>query len=86
MDIFYISINKSKHSLLHIIDEGTYFRGATKPRKVDTNSIWHALIKCWASIYTGLPNRTIVDQGSSFGDSFILMAELDDFKVERTYI
>ena len=53
---------------------------------VVVSTIWNALIKCWTSIYTGLPNRIIVDQGSNFGESSIRLAALDGIKVERTGI
>lgn len=86
MDIFYITIKKCKYSILHIIDEGTHFSAATKLKNMETSTVWNALIKCWTSIYTGLPNRIIVDQGSNFGEPFIRLASLDGIQVERTGI
>ena len=86
MDVFYITIKKTKYTILHIIDEGTRFSSAVRLKNMETKTVWNALITSWTSIYTGLPNRIIVDQGSNFGDSFIRMASLDGIQVERTGI
>lgn len=49
---------------------------------METSNAWISLIKCWTSIYIGLPNKIIVDQGSNFGDSLIGIADLDGINVE----
>ena len=35
-------------------------------------------------IYTGLPNRMLVDQGSAFGKSFISLGAISNVEVDRT--
>ena len=82
MDIMYIKGDP----ILHIVDEGTHFSAAQFPPAVSTDSVWQALLKCWGAIYTGLPNRALLDQGSQFGQLFIDIAKIHDIKVENTGI
>ena len=42
------------------------------------------ILKCWATIYTGLPHRMLVDQGSAFGDSFVNIGRMHNVDVQRT--
>lgn len=72
--------------VLHVVDEGTRFSAARFLDDESTATIWKNLIKCWVSIYTGLPNRIIVDQGSHFGPSFVHMAHLRGLNVEHKCI
>ena len=60
MDIMYINGDP----ILHIVDEGTHFSAEKILPAVSTDSVWQALLKCWGAIYTGLPNRALLDQGS----------------------
>lgn len=53
---------------------------------VSTNDVWQTFVQGWASIYTGLPNRILTDQGSQFGDRFIQSARLAGVGVTRTGI
>lgn len=48
--------------------------------------MWYEIIKCWTKILTGLPNRTIVDQGFNLGEYFIRLASLDGIMIEGTGI
>lgn len=72
--------------VLHVVDEGTRFSAARFLDDESTATVWKTLIECWVAIYTGLPNRIIVDQGSNFGPSFIHMAHLRGINVENTGI
>lgn len=82
LDLMYIE----GKPVLHIIDESTKFSAARfiPNKKVDT--IWKTLIKCWVSIYTGMPNRMLVDRGSEFGNLFINLAAENNIKVDKTGI
>lgn len=82
IDIMYIG----NDPVLHVVNEGTRFGAARFLRDVSTKTIWTTLLECWATIYTGLPNRIIVDQGSQFGDLFISIGEASNVMVERTGI
>lgn len=67
IDIMYLG----NDPVLHIVDEGTRFSAATFLSSCSSEVIWKSLLKCWATIYTGLPNRILVDQGSELGKSGI---------------
>ena len=70
--------------VLHMIDEGTHFSAAQFLPNISTQTIWTTIIQSWATIYTGLPHRIMVDQGSCFGDSFMYIGAAHNIKIERT--
>lgn len=76
MDEFYISYKKLKYAIFHLIDAENHINAAFRLKNMETTNVWNVLIKCCTSIYTELPNRIIVDKGSHFGDSFIIIAAL----------
>lgn len=80
MDIMYIG----NAPILHIVDEATRFSAARFLPKVSSDCIWRVLLECWATIYTGLPNRILTDEGSQFGEKFIHLAKLSNVEVNRT--
>lgn len=82
MDIMYMG----NQPVLHIVDEVTHFSAATFLTSASAESVWTAFIICWASIYSGLPNRILTDQGSKFGEKFIQLARFSDVEVDRTGI
>lgn len=63
LDVMYIG----GKPVLHIVDEGTKFIAARFLLDVSTKTVWRTLLEIWVKIYTGLPNRMVVDQGSAFG-------------------
>ena len=46
--------------------------------------IRESILYCWAALYTGLPHKVIVDQGSQFQKTFAELATLHDISVEQT--
>lgn len=78
MDIMYID----SCPVLHILDEGTRFSSARFIPIQSTTSIWKTMRKCWASIYTDLPNRIMVYQGSAFGKGAIFAETAAQSNVE----
>ena len=70
--------------VLHIVDEGTRFSAARFVPDVSTNTIWSTILDCWALIYTGLPNRMLVDQGTHLGDAFKNLGALANISVDST--
>ena len=80
LDVMYVD----GKPVLHIVDEITKFRAAKFLPDVSTKNIWRTLLEIWVMIYTGLPNRMIVDQGSAFGGLFVDLAALGNVEVERT--
>lgn len=82
MDIMYID----NRPILHIVDASTHFSAARFLPNVSVKTIWSVLVDCWFCIYTGLPNRILVDQGTSFGESFVQLARASDVQVNKTGI
>ena len=82
LDIMYINGN----AILHIVDDGTHYSAARFLPDVSTKTIWKTILECWATIYTGLPNRMLVDQGSAFGPLFISIGAMSNIEVQRTGI
>eukprot|EP00171_Calliarthron_tuberculosum_P004009 IDg4009t1 len=82
MDVMYIGMRP----ILHIVDEGTHFSAARFLNNISTETIWETFMECWATIYTGLPNRILVDQGSSFGAPFVRIAAAGNVEVSSTGI
>ena len=56
---------------LHAVDEATNFSAGSFVPNVYTDNARMILVECWASIYTGLPDRILTDQGSQFREKFI---------------
>ena len=72
--------------VLHVVDEGAHFSASRFLDEVLTLATWQAIPECLLCIYTALPNKMLVGQGSAFGDLFIAMGRLQDVEVERTVI
>ena len=70
--------------ILYIVDEGTRFSAARFVPDVSTTTIWSIILHWWATIYTGLPNRMLVDQGTNFGDAFKTLGALANISVDST--
>lgn len=66
--------------------EGTRFSAARFLEDESTGTIWNTLMECWVTIYTGLLNRILVDQGSNLGPSFVHMAHPQGVDPELTGI
>ena len=72
--------------VLHLVDAETHFSAARFFPDVSTGTVWSAIVECWSSVYTGLPNKIRVDQGTAFGASFISLTKASDVDVVRTGI
>lgn len=72
--------------VLHIVDEGTHLSAARFVKEVSTATLWATILECWATIYTGLPRRILVDRGSPFGNLFASIGALSNVDVQRTGI
>ena len=79
LDIMYLSGDP----VIHIVDDGTRFNAAYFLPDVSTETIWKFLVRGWFSIYTGKPNKILVDQGTSFGQIFIDLAFENDIEVQK---
>lgn len=72
--------------VLHIVDEGTKFSVARFLPSIYTDAVWEKLSKCWASVYTGLLNKILTDEGSQLGDRFIRTGKLAEVGVSQTVV
>lgn len=82
IDIMYLD----GRPVLHIVDEATRFSAARFLPKVSTESVWDSIILCWSSVYIGLPNNIMVNQGSQFRKVFAELAALHDINMEQSGI
>lgn len=82
VDIMYID----GEPILHIVDEGTHFSAARFLPNVRSDTVWMTILSCWSSIYTGIPHRILVDQGSAFGEPFANLCRVGGVEVQRTGI
>ena len=84
MEIMYVG----NTSVLHMLDKETRFSAASLLKDVSTKAMWYTFVKRWSTIYTGLSNRIIVDQGSALGKSgvFALLDENSNIELDRTGI
>lgn len=82
MDIMYLDGNP----VLHVVDAETHFSAAQFLPDVSTSTIWSTIMKCWLSVYTRLPNKIRVDQGTAFGPGIMSLAKASDVNVVRTGI
>lgn len=84
MDIMYIGSSP----VLQMVDDKTKFSAAAFLSNVTSEHIWDAFLRCWAAIYTGLPIRILVDQGSQLGKSqlFASIVEIHNVELQTTGI
>ena len=82
MEIMYIE----RKPVLLIVDGATHFSSACFLTTISTESIWDAILTCWASIHTGLLNTIVTAQGSQFREKSIDIAAMNDAKIQRTGI
>lgn len=80
VDLMYINGN----NIIHIFDEKTKFSNAEFFPDISTRNVWKIILKFWCKIYTGLPNRIIVDKGSQFGKLFVDIYKLSNVQVDET--
>eukprot|EP00180_Rhodochaete_pulchella_P004061 Plantae.Rhodophyta-Rhodochaete_pulchella.ctg74856.p1 GENE.Plantae.Rhodophyta-Rhodochaete_pulchella.ctg74856~~Plantae.Rhodophyta-Rhodochaete_pulchella.ctg74856.p1 ORF type:complete len:209 (+),score=12.17 Plantae.Rhodophyta-Rhodochaete_pulchella.ctg74856:155-781(+) len=69
--------------VLHLVDDGTHFSAARFIPDVSTKTIWSTILQRWATVYTGLPNKLSVDQGTCFSPLFASIASMSNVQVDR---
>ena len=79
IDIMYLD----GRPVLHIADEATRFSTVRFLPKISTDAVWDAIVLCWSSVYTGLPQNMMVDEGSQFRKVFARLASIHDVNVEK---
>ena len=71
---------------LDIVDGATRFSAARFQTKITTEAVCEAIMLCWSSLYTGLPNNIMVDEGSRFRKIFAELAPLDEVNLSKSGI
>ena len=74
-------IGKEKIPRMH---EATRFSAARFLPKISTDAVWEAIVLCWSSVYTGLPDNIAVDDGSQFRKVFAELTALHDINLEKS--
>ena len=69
---------------LHIFDEATRFSAARFLPKMSTDAIWESIVLCCSSVYTGLLDNIMGDEGSQFREIFAELAALHDVSIEKS--
>lgn len=69
--------------VLQVVDKGTRFSAVRFLENKSRITMWKTLIERSVEIYTRLPNRILVDQGSNPGPSFVHMAHLREVKLKK---
>lgn len=82
IDIMYLD----EDPVLHIVDEGAYFSAANFLPNISTKTLWKTILDSWVTIYTGMPHRILVDQGSGFGEAFAQLCLKGGVEVQRNGI
>ena len=79
-------MGRNRRAVLHIVDEATRFSAARFLTKVSTENVWDAILLCWSSVYTGLPQNIMVDEGSQFRNLFAELTALHEVNLEKSGI
>lgn len=79
--VFLDIVTIDSRQVIHILDEGTHFSAALFLLYISIKKICSTVIHFCASIYTGLPNRMLVDQGTNFGNVFFHMGATSNLYV-----
>lgn len=74
IDVMYID----GRTVLHIFDNRTRFSEDQFLPKMPTEAVWEAIVICWSSVHTGLPNTIMIDEGSQFRNVFAVLSLLHD--------
>ena len=69
---------------LHIVDDATHFIVAQFIDPLTTESIWENILMLRATVYTGLPNTLVFDDGSQLRDTFVELCEIRNVEWERS--
>ena len=67
MDFVYID----GQPVLYKVDEATRFPEDPFVSPMTTESVWETILKLWATVYTGIPNKLVFDEGSQFCDAIV---------------
>ena len=67
-----------------MIDDETHFSAAQFVERLTIEFFWETIFTLWASVYTGLPNALVFDDGSQFRDILVEICEIHDAEWQRS--
>ena len=67
-----------------MVDDAMYFSTAQLVQSLTTESVWEAILKLWATVYTGLPNALVFDDSSQFRDTLVEICKIHDVEWQRS--
>ena len=67
-----------------MVDDATHFSVAQFVEPLTTESVQETILTLWATVYTGLPNTLVFDDGSQFRDTFVEICEIHDVEWKRS--
>lgn len=82
MNIMYLK----NRPVLHLVGEGTDLSAAKFVPDLSRATFWTNILEFLATVYTSLPYKIVVDQGSAFGDLFASLGATSKVDVQRTSI
>ena len=64
--------------ILQLDDDAIRLSAAAFVSPITTESVWWTVLKLWDNLYTGIPNKLVLDEGSQFRATFVDICELHD--------
>ena len=68
----------------HTVDDATYLGAAKFVHPLTVEFVWETILTLWATVYTGLPNTLVCDDGSQFKDTFVEICEIHDAEWKKS--
>ena len=70
--------------VLYIAYEATRFSAARFLPKTTKEAVWEAILKCWSTVYTVLPQHIMVDEGTQLRKVFAELSALHDVELVKS--
>ena len=70
--------------VLHMVDDTTYLSAAQFVDQLTIESFCETILTLWTTVYTGLPNTLVFDDGSQFRDTVVEICEIHDVEWQRS--
>ena len=61
-----------------MVDKATRFSAAAFVGPITTENVWETVLKLWANVYAGIPNKLVFAEWPQFRDAFAEICELHD--------
>lgn len=64
--IYAYVLHINRRTILHVVEEATYYQAATWLKSMTANDLWLALRRCWIDVYVGPLDMITHDAGKNF--------------------